>query len=129
MFLDLKPKRGVSISVSAIPFSATHSCPSTTAVDLAKKMRINMKLTLKTKRNIKRKRKRKVKRKVKGKMKKDRGMEMEMTRGYIYVYIERMGLETSWKVRLKLVRIILHQARFIVDEKPELQGWIINRRL
>ena len=66
-----------------------------------------------------------------GKMKRDREMEMdmEMTRNYIYVYIGRMGLETLWKVRLKLVRIILHQARFIMDENPELQGWIINRRL
>ena len=61
MFLDLEPKRGVSISVSAIPCSAAHSCPSTTTVDLAKKMRTNIKLKLK----MKMKRKRKIKWKMK----------------------------------------------------------------
>ena len=76
MFLDLKPKRGVSITVPAIPFPAAHSCPSTTVVDLGKTMRIKMKLkTTKTS-------KKKIQRKIKGKVKRDRDMEMKMTRGY-----------------------------------------------
>ena len=76
MFLDLERERGVSISASAILFSAAHSCPSIMTVELAKKMRIKMKLELEMTMMME------VKKKTRGKMKRYRNMEMKMMRGY-----------------------------------------------